>query len=87
MNEVARRHRLARGVAFEVSIDLMLQFAMKSLDHQLLEALQTMRVVGETELTKKGQTELKSGTNTSKQSQALLFIVANAGVRQLRDLC
>lgn len=60
VDEVARRCRLAWGVGFEVSIDLVLQFAMKGLSHQLLEALQTMRVVGETEFTEKAKQSIKA---------------------------
>lgn len=64
VDEVARRRRLAGDVAFEISVDLMLQFATKGLRHQLLKALQTMRVVGQTEFTK----EHKQSTGVSQTS-------------------
>lgn len=53
VDEVARHRRLAWGVGFEISKDLVLQFTMKGLSHQPRKALQTMRVVGETEFTAK----------------------------------
>lgn len=82
VDEVARRRRLAWDVGFEISKDLVLQFAMEGLSHQLLEGLQTVRIVGETEFAEK-EKQHKSITTSSKQ---WLFIVSNAGVRQPCDL-
>lgn len=46
VDEVAwRRRHLAWGVGFEISIDLMFQFSIKGVSHQLFEALQTMGVI------------------------------------------
>lgn len=51
VDEIARGLALARYVRLEISVDAMLQFAGEGLVQQSLEALQTVRVVGQTELT------------------------------------
>lgn len=72
VDEVAwRRHHLAWGVGFEISIDLMLQFSIKGVSHQLFEALQTMGVIWETELTEKDKQSIEpslTGTWTADTS-------------------
>lgn len=67
VDEVAwrRRRRLARGVGFEISVDLVLQLPMKGAGHELFEALQTMGVVGETEFTARTNTEAALGSETA----------------------
>lgn len=82
VDEVARRRRLALGVGFEISIDLVLQFAMEGLGYQLLEALQTMRVVGETEFAAKAKQSIKASERPPNSHWGGLFIVSNAGGRQ-----
>lgn len=62
VDEVARRRRrLAWGVAFEVSVDLVLQVPMKGLRHQLGEALQAVGVVGEAEFTGEDKESIREG--------------------------
>lgn len=51
VDEVARGLGLARYVCLEISIDAVLHFATKGLVQQTFEALQTMRIVGQTEFT------------------------------------
>lgn len=86
VDEVARRLCLAWLVGLEISKDLVLQFTMKGPSHQLRKALQTMRVVGETEFTEKDTQSIKASQTPPNSDAGLLFIVPNAGVRRLRDL-
>lgn len=51
MDEVARGLSLAGHVCLEISVDAVLHFAIEGLIQQSCEALQTVRVVGETEFT------------------------------------
>lgn len=51
MDEVARGLGLARDVRLEISIDTVLHFAVEGLGQQSFEALQAMRVVGQSEFT------------------------------------
>lgn len=51
MDEVARGLGLARDVCHEISVDTVLHFATEGLVQQSFEALQAMRVVGQTEFT------------------------------------
>lgn len=53
MDEVAWGGSLARDVCLEISIDVVLHLAVEGLVQQSFEALQTMRVVGQTEFTGK----------------------------------
>lgn len=49
MDEIARGVSLAGHVRLEISVDAVLHFATEGLVQQSCKALQTMRVVGETE--------------------------------------
>lgn len=51
VDEVTRSLGLAGDVRLEISIDAVFHFAVKGLVQQRLEALQTVRVVGQTEFT------------------------------------
>lgn len=75
MDEVARRRRLAWGVGFEISKDLVLQFTVEGLSHQPRKALQTMRVVGETEFTEKDKQSIKASQTGPNSDAGLLFMV------------
>ena len=57
MDEVARGLGLAGDVRFKISVDVVLQFAVEGLGEQSFEALQTVRVVGQTEFTAKDKDE------------------------------
>lgn len=49
MDEVARRLSLTRDVRLEIPVDAVVHFAVEGFVQQRFEALQTVRVVGETE--------------------------------------
>lgn len=51
MNEVARGFGLTRDVRLEISIDAVLHFAVEGLVQQSFEAIQAVRVVGQTKFT------------------------------------
>lgn len=51
MDEVARGFGLTRDVCLEISVDTVLHFAVEGPLQQTFEALQTVRVVGQTEFT------------------------------------
>ena len=53
MDEVAGSLGLAWDIRLEISVDAVLHFAAEGLLQQPLEALQTVRVVGQTEFTRK----------------------------------
>lgn len=57
MDEVAWGGSLAWDVCLEISIDVVLHLAVEGLVQQSFEALQTMRVVGQTEFTGKDHTK------------------------------
>ena len=76
MDEVARGLGLTRDVRLEISVDAVLHFTVEGPFQQTFEALQTVRVVGQTEFT----AGHKLSTNTlgySLHSIKELIVVSN----------
>lgn len=78
MDEVAWGLGLAGDVRLEIPVDAVLHFAVEGLLQQSLEALQAMRVVGQTEFTGEDRQSMNTTLFLQQLNEKVFFIVSNA---------